>query len=231
MLQNGRRAASRTANVRFDPEEWRAVEQAATRAGVSVREYVRDAVLARTAVELAAGPSDGGDRAALARLNSAERRSEARALVAEAEQAVRHAHELADSWAATGDACCGNISYVGQLWRVFKHGGVLAVAELVPPDVIWRPLAANGRALHGTRELEEFWSSREVVMPSLTMFHGYGDDVLVSAEYGQEDGSARCVWLLYLFDGDRLLEAVGFEDESQARSYAGAVTKPAGKSR
>jgi hypothetical protein len=106
------------------------------------------------------------------------------------------------------------------------------MAELVPPDVIWRPLAANGRALHGTREFEKFWSSREaVVMPSPRMFHGDGDDVLVAAEYGQEHGSAPCVWLLYRFDGDRLLEAIGFEEEAQARSYAGAVTKPASKSR
>jgi hypothetical protein len=51
------------------------------------------------------------------------------------------------------------------------------------------------------------------------MFHGDGDDVLVAAEYGQEDGSARCFWLLYRFDGDRLLEAAGFDDEAQARSY------------
>jgi hypothetical protein len=231
MLRNGRRAGSRTANVRFDTEEWTAVEQAATRAGVSVGEYTRDAVLARAAAELAAGHSGGGNRAALARSNSAERRSEAQALVAQAEQTVRHAREWADRWAATGDACGRNISYVGQLWQAFEHGGFLAMAELVPPDVIWRPLAANGRALHGTRELEEFWSSREMVIPSLRMFHGDGDDVLVSAEYGQDDGSARCVWLLYRFDGDRLLEAIGFEEEAQARSYAGAVTKPASKSR
>jgi hypothetical protein len=44
-------------------------------------------------------------------------------------------------------------------------------------------------------------------MPSTRMFQGRGDDVLVEAEYTQDDGSARCVWLLYRFDGDRLIEA------------------------
>jgi hypothetical protein len=38
-------------------------------------------------------------------------------------------------------------------------------------------------------------------------------------EYRREDADPRTVWLLYRFDGDRLLEAIGFEDEAQARSY------------
>ena len=92
------------------------------------------------------------------------------------------------------------------------------MTELVPPDVSWRPVEAKGHVLRGTRKLNEFWSSRNYVMPRLRMFQGHGDDVLVEAEYPRDDGSVLTVWLLYRFDGDRLIEAVGFADEEQARS-------------
>jgi hypothetical protein len=108
----------------------------------------------------------------------------------------------------------GNIGYVTRLWRAFESGGVAAMAALIPPDVTWRPTAANGRALLGTDALDEFWSSREVVMPKLRMFHGRGDDVFVEAEYERDDGSVRTVWLLYGFNGATLLEAIAFPDEA-----------------
>lgn len=116
----------------------------------------------------------------------------------------------------------GNIGYVRRLWKAFESGGASAMADLLPPDVVWRPLEANGRALHGTEELEEFWSAREAVTPTLRMFHGHGDDVLVEAEYTHDDGSVRTVWSLYRFDGERLIEAISFPDEAQARSYSAA---------
>lgn len=113
----------------------------------------------------------------------------------------------------------GNIGYVSRLWKAFESGGVAAMAELIPPEVSWRPSEADGRVLRGTEELDDFWSSREVVMPTLRMFQGHGDDVLIEAEYTRDDGSIRTVWLLYRFDGDRLIEAISFPDEAQARSY------------
>lgn len=48
------------------------------------------------------------------------------------------------------------------------------------------------------------------------MFHGLGDDVLVEAEYARHDGSVRTVWLPYRFDGDRLVETVAFQNETQS---------------
>lgn len=114
----------------------------------------------------------------------------------------------------------GNIGYVRRLWKAFETGGVPAMAELVPPDVSWRPVEAKGHVLRGTQQLDDFWSSREYVMPRLRMFHGHGDDVLVEAENPRDDGSVRTLWLLYRFDGDRLVEAIGFVDEEQARSYS-----------
>jgi hypothetical protein len=115
----------------------------------------------------------------------------------------------------------GNIGYVRRLWKAFEKGGVSAMAELVPPDVSWRPVEAKGHILRGTQELSDFWSSYgDYVMPRLRMFQGHGDDVLVEAEYPRDDGSVLTVWLLYRFDGDRLVEAIGFADEEQARSYS-----------
>lgn len=82
----------------------------------------------------------------------------------------------------------GNIAYVQVLWAAFEAGGVAAMAALVPRDVRWRPLAEGGRVLRGTRELTEFWGSRDVEMPTLRMFHARGDDVLVEAAYRHDDG-------------------------------------------
>jgi hypothetical protein len=123
-----------------------------------------------------------------------------------------------------GDAL-GNLGYVRRLWNAFESGGVMKMAELIPPDVTWRPLEAGGRVLRGTDDLSAFWSSREVEMPTLRMFHGHGDDVLVEAEYGHNNGSERTVWLLYRFHGDRLIEAIGFPDKAEALSYS-SVTAP-----
>ena len=114
----------------------------------------------------------------------------------------------------------GNIGYVRRLWQAFESGGVPEMAELIPSDVTWRPLEACGRSVHGTDDLNAFWSSREVEMPTIRMFHRNGDDVLVEAEYRPEDGGSRTVWLLYRFRGERLLEAIGFRTEAQARSYS-----------
>jgi ketosteroid isomerase-like protein len=124
-----------------------------------------------------------------------------------------------ESGATPGEKALGNIGYVRRLWEAFVTGGVAAMAALVPPEVQWRPSAAGGRTLHGTEELERFWGSREVVVPTVRMFHGRGDDVLVEAEYQRDDESVRTVWLLYRFTGATLVEAIAFPNEAQARAY------------
>lgn len=93
----------------------------------------------------------------------------------------------------------GNIGYIQRLWDAFESGGVAKMADLVPPDVTWRPLEAAGRPLHGTENLVAFWSSREVEMPTRRMFHREGDDVLVEAEYRRDDGSVTTVWVASLW--------------------------------
>ena len=120
---------------------------------------------------------------------------------------------------SSGAVALRNIEYVRLLWEAFRSGGVAAMAALVPPDVRWRPHEAGGRALHGTEELERFWSSREVVVPTRRMFHGQGDDVIVEAEYRDDDTSIRTIWLVFRFEGATLVEAIAFPDEAQARRY------------
>lgn len=113
----------------------------------------------------------------------------------------------------------GNIGYIRRLWDAFRSGGPAAMAELVPADVAWRPLAADGRCLQGTEELAAFWASRSFEMPTIRMFNGERDDVLVEAEYLGDNRSGTTIWLLYRFEGERLIEAIGFPSEAQARSY------------
>jgi hypothetical protein len=113
----------------------------------------------------------------------------------------------------------GNIGYIRRLWDAFESGGVAEMAEIIPADVAWRPLGADGRCLRGTEDLAAFWASRAFEMPAIRMFHGERDDVLVEAEYRGESGSGTTVWLLYRFEGERLIEAIGFSSETQARSY------------
>ena len=210
------------AAVAFDPASWDALQAAADRAGLSVAEYLREAVARPAAERPADAAPEEVQRALRSRLAAAARRSEARAVRAEADQAVRRAGAAArrsEDLLAAREAGLGNIAYVRALWAAFEAGGVAAMAALVPPDVRWRPLGAGGRVFRGTRELTEFWASRDAEMPALTMFHGRGDDVLVEAEYGRDDQRRRAIWLLYRFDGDRLVEAIGFSDEAQARGY------------
>src|SRR5947208_12286218 len=84
-----------------------------------------------------------------------------------------------------------NFEYVGRIWDAFRAGGVAEMADLVPDDVQWRPLEAEGRTLDGTGELQEFWASHVVSLPTPRMLHGRGDDVLLQAELRLSDGSVR----------------------------------------
>jgi hypothetical protein len=225
---------SRAASDEFEPDVWDAVQAAADQAGVTVGAYIRDAVIARLAAETGRGTQQRqAHRALLARLAAVDTRTEAVALRAQAQQAVRRGRAAARGSAdvlasgeallgsvqASGEALLGNIACVRGLWAAFEAGGVTAVAALVPPDVRWRPLAGGGRVLHRTCGLTEFWGAPGTEMPTPRMFHGRGDDVLVEAESRQDDDTVSTIWLLYRFDGDRLVEAIAFPDEAQAHEY------------
>lgn len=218
MLSGTQQAGPRTATIEFDAELWDAIERAASRLGVGAVEYIQ-AVVARAAEDtgLVGGP-DHVHRARLVRLAAVEAREEARALRAQGEQAVRRAQELA----AVGgevDPGLGNMAYVKLLWEVFKAGGVAAVAEFVPRDVEWRPMAGEVREAGSSQDVDEFWSSEAIERTTPTMFHASGDDVLVEAHDERDDGDGRTLWSLYRFRGGSLVEAIAFSDAATARSF------------
>ena len=180
--------------MEFGPDLWQAVSAAAERAGLSADEYVRWVVEAKVAPERVVRLAEGG---------------------------LEGAPPLAS--VISLEAGLGNIAYIRKLWRAFETGGVSAMAAMTPPDVRWHPSAADGQALHGTRQLTDFWDGRDLRVPSVRMFHHLGDDVLVEAEYDDNGEPLRTVWLLFRFDGDRLLEAIAFPDEPQALGYGPAA--------
>lgn len=110
------------------------------------------------------------------------------------------------------------MNYVARMWQAFADGGVDELAKLVPADAKWQP-PGQDTPLRGIDELRTFMeehSGREMPMPIAYEVHG--EDVLVHAEQVIGNGAAGHLWLLYRFEGQRLVEALSFEDEDQARA-------------
>jgi hypothetical protein len=189
------RAPIRTTTVRLESQRWELVQREAARAGVSVSEYIRAAAVLRAAAAAARGEDP---------VERLSKRS-----------------EPAASPLPSGEDAESNTEYGARLWSAFRTGRADELAELVPDDVDWQPLRAGGRMLRGTREMHEFWASQDVDLAVPKVFHGNGDDVLVKAELPLSDGRVESVWWLYRFEGRRLVQAVGLEDEAEARSYSG----------
>jgi hypothetical protein len=55
-------------------------------------------------------------------------------------------------------------------------------------------------------------------MPMPTAYEAHHEDVLVHAEQLVSNGTTGHVWLLYRFEGDRLVRALSFDDEAAARA-------------
>jgi anti-anti-sigma factor len=105
-----------------------------------------------------------------------------------------------------------NVAYVRRLWDAFQTGGIAALADLVPDDVVWRPATGNGQVLVGIRQLIQFWSAREPPPLVAREFEAVGEDVLVHRERIWPDGSTMPLWSLYRFHGPRLIEVLSFDD-------------------
>jgi ketosteroid isomerase-like protein len=197
--------------VRFGPDVWRMLENEAARAGVRVSQYIRDAALARAVAAATARGEEPFERLEQPHRENGNASPAPSAECPEALWLVR-----------TGET---NIEYVARLWEAFRAGGVDELARHVPDDVEWKPSGSDGRLLRGTRELRDFWSAREAELPEPTMFHGRGDDVLVRAEFPQRL-AAQPLWLVYRFDGRRLVQAVVFETEAEAMAADPSSTAP-----
>jgi anti-anti-sigma factor len=115
-----------------------------------------------------------------------------------------------------------NLAYVRRLWRAFEMGGGPAVAELVPDDVEWVPLRGEGRVLRTRAEFSSFWGSRPHPLPAAREFQAVGDNVVARFEASGPSGSPKQIWSLYRFAGHRLIQAISFEQEADARLAAAA---------
>jgi hypothetical protein len=117
------------------------------------------------------------------------------------------------------------IEYVRELWRRFTERGLDAVLEIVPDDVVWEPLAAEGRVLRGPDELREHLARLEREgRPNRAesyAFEEVGDTVIVTGsmrqfhEHGFHD--RQPAWV-YWFSEDRLVRVVGFPSYGAARA-------------
>ena len=85
--------------IRFGPELFEELQEEAARSGVSVAQYVREAVVARMAYTAGRRGDPGYEtdgtrkQAQRTRARSRELRTESEAVVAQSKQAVHHAHE------------------------------------------------------------------------------------------------------------------------------------------
>jgi anti-sigma B factor antagonist len=113
-----------------------------------------------------------------------------------------------------------NLAYVRRLWEAFGNGGVVAVADLVPDDVVWRPAWADGDVVIGTRELLERWAASDPAPPRPLEFRALGEDVVVHCEVARPGGGMTQLWSLYRFDGPRLIEAITYRHAPVALSTA-----------
>lgn len=110
------------------------------------------------------------------------------------------------------------MTYVARLWQAFADGGVDQLAELVPPDVQWRP-TDEPSTLRGTEELRAYWNGNpDRDMPMPIAYESHPEGVLVHAERLVPQKGTAHVWLLYRFEGDVLVEALSFADEAEARA-------------
>jgi hypothetical protein len=110
------------------------------------------------------------------------------------------------------------IAYVTRLWQAFADGGVDELSPLVPSDVQWSP-PGGPSALRGTEELRSFLDAHpDRDMPMPIAYEPHPEGVLVHAEHLDPQKGMRHLWLLYRFEGDRLVEALSFEDEAEARA-------------
>jgi hypothetical protein len=76
--------------------------------------------------------------------------------------------------------------------------------------------------LRSRAEFSSFWGSRPQPLPAAKEFQVVGDNVIARFDASGNDGSPKQIWSLYRFAGHRLVQAVSFEQEADARLAAAA---------
>ncbi|MEA2269837.1 MAG: SnoaL-like domain [bacterium] len=121
------------------------------------------------------------------------------------------------------------VEYIRRLWRTLERHGLEAMLELTPADVVWEPLGAGGRPLRTHDELRAYFAAmgREGRSQEATFhtFEAVGSCVLVIGGLRHFDpggfSDSQPSWV-YVFEEGRLVRAVGYDTEAEARAAIAA---------
>lgn len=120
---------------------------------------------------------------------------------------------------------------IRELLALWARDGLDPVLELLPDDVVWAPLTADGRrfdndGLRAFLEQERREGGARDYEP--TMFEEIGDHVLVSGSLHVQARDSRVEvqpCLVYRFEGDRLRSVTGYPTRAAALA---AIAVPPG---
>jgi ketosteroid isomerase-like protein len=118
-----------------------------------------------------------------------------------------------------------HVDYVRRLWRAYERQGLDAMLALTPPDVVWEPLRGSGRLLRTHDELRAYFNEHERAGRSqearVYTFEPVGDHVLVAGSLRDVEPhgfrESQPTWVYFFRDG-RLVRAVGYQSETEARA-------------
>ncbi|MGZ4203557.1 MAG: hypothetical protein ACXVRH_16030 [Thermoleophilaceae bacterium] len=122
----------------------------------------------------------------------------------------------------------GRLTFGRRLFDAFEHGGIEAVIRLAPADVVWEPFGAEQG--FDTQGGLRAWQDERNRRVAAYEFEEIGDCVLITGSRREDHplggfAESQLAWV-YFFDGDRLVRAAGYGDESAARdaiaTHAGA---------
>jgi ketosteroid isomerase-like protein len=122
-----------------------------------------------------------------------------------------------------------HVDYVRRLWRAFERQGLEAMLALTPPDVVWEPLRGSGRLLRSHEDLRAHFDEQKRAGRSqearVYTFEPVGPHVVVSGSLRDVEPhgfrESQPTWV-YFFRGGRLVRAVGYPGEAEARAAAEA---------
>ncbi|HEY5142213.1 MAG TPA: hypothetical protein VII98_01810 [Solirubrobacteraceae bacterium] len=117
------------------------------------------------------------------------------------------------------------LTFARHLFEAFEHGGIDAVIHLAPPDVVWEPFGAQQG--FDTQDALRDWQDERNRRVAAHEFEEIGDCVLITGSRREDYpgggfAESQLAWI-YFFDGERLVRATGYGDESAARSAIAAL--------
>jgi hypothetical protein len=136
---------------------------------------------------------------------------ETNALLAQSEQTVRHARlRRRSSTSETPPVPSGpesHIEFVARLLAAGAKADLDAISALVPNSVEWRPHGGGASQVNDEDTFDAFWAAPQFKHSVPRAFHQRGDSVVVELEPDPVVATGTALWLVFCFDGGRLLSA------------------------